>query len=106
MNIKEREKKTKNDAQKSVKTLVSLILKSLAAVMNVVLTLLLILVIAGVIVVCAFAIYLSDNIENEVDEIITLSSNSDSITSIYYYDENGNLVEDESQRLSSGTNRL
>ncbi len=103
---KEREKKIQNDMAGGVRSIASIMLKGLTTVLNIVLTLLLVVAIAGIIVVCSFAIYLSDNIETNVDEIITLSTDSDSITSIYYYDENGLLVEDASQRLSSGTNRL
>lgn len=106
MERKEREKKIERDVQKGARAVFSIILKALATVVNVILTLLLILVVAGVIVVCAFAIYLSDNVDTDVDELITLSSDQDSITSLYYYNEEGELVEDESQRLSSGTNRL
>ncbi len=103
---KEREKKVQRDVQMSVRSVLAIFIKILTVALNILLTLLLIVAIAGIIVVCAFAIYLSDNVDSDVDDIITLSTNQDSITSIYYYDENGELVEDVSQRLSSGTNRL
>lgn len=106
MDNREREKKIQKDAEKSVRSVFSIFIKIFTVTLNILLTTLLIIIIAGIIVVCAFAIYLSDNVDTDVDDIITLSTNQDAITSIYYYDENGELVEDVSQRLSSGTNRL
>lgn len=106
MENREREKRIQEEGRKSVKAIFAIFIKLLTVALNIILTLLLVVAIAGVIVVCAFAIYLSDNVETDVDDIITLSSDQDSITAIYYYNEEGELVEDISQRLSSGKNKL
>ena len=51
-----------------------------------ILTIVLICLIAGIIVGCAFAIYVSDNIDPTVDEMLFYTTTTDQTTTIYYYD--------------------
>ena len=99
-----RDFQNKTDAENAVRTMFRVCLRVISTVFSIFVTLLLVLIVAGVIVVCAFAIYISNNVDSNVDDILTVSSTGSTITSINYYDENGNLVEDVTQRLSSGKN--
>ena len=101
-----RDFQNKTDGENAVKMMFRICLRAISIVFSVFVTLLLVLIVAGVIVVCAFAIYISNNVDSDVDDIITVNSTGSTITSIYYYDQNGNLVEDESQRLSDGTKNI
>lgn len=83
-----------------------IILKIMGVAVNIVLTLLLILAITGVIVGCAFAIYLGNYIDASVEEFDFLSTDQDKTTVIYYYDENGNPVELSGGKLYSSENRV
>ena len=99
-----REIQNKTDAENAVRMMFRICLRAISTVFSIFVTLLLVLIVAGVIVVCAFALYISNNVDSNVDDILTVSSTGSTITSINYYDENGDLVEDVSQRLSSGKN--
>ena len=99
-----RDFQNKTDAENAVRMMFRVCLRAISTVFSIFVTLLLVLIVAGVIVVCAFAIYISNNVDSNVDDILTVSTTGSTITSINYYDENGNLVEDVSQRLSSGKN--
>jgi len=103
-NETERDEKVKQDAENAVKAMFKLCLRAIELFFNIFVTLLLVLIIAGFIVVCAFALYISQNIDADVSDIVAVGSDQNSVTSIYYYDENEELVEDVSQRLSSGKN--
>ncbi|MBE6543503.1 MAG: transglycosylase [Ruminococcaceae bacterium] len=84
----------------------NIILRVLGAAVNVVLTLLLVLAITGVIVGCAFAIYLGNYIDASVEEFDLMSTDQDKTTVIYYYDEYGNPVELGGGKLYSSENRV
>ncbi len=49
-------------------------------------TVLLVCLIAGIIVGCAFAIYVSENIDPTVDQMLFYTSTTEQTTTIYYYD--------------------
>jgi len=80
-----------------------LALKAVKGVLVALLTVLIIGCIAGCIVVGAFALYISNNVDTSVDDIVMVSNDTSYSTKLYYYDSNGNLVENESQSLSSGS---
>lgn len=103
--------KKERDTQKEVQSAVNATFRTIkgvfSAILSVILTILIVGAIAGCIVVCAFAIYIANNVDLSVDDItLVAGSNGDTSTRICYYDENGNLVEDESQKLSSGGNNF
>lgn len=70
----------------SVKKGFSIVGKILGYIMCSLLTILLVCLIAGIIVGCAFAIYVSENIDPTVDEMLFYTSTSEQTTTIYYYD--------------------
>lgn len=76
------------------------------AVMNVFLTFLLVMGITGVIVGCAFALYLYNYVDATVEEFDMISTEQDQTTMIYYVNEDGEIIELESQRLHSDENRV
>lgn len=101
-----KEKKFQNEAQEATHFIFRLIFKTFLTICNVLFTVILIGLIAGCIVGCAFLIYVSNHIDTDVDDIIVMSGKQDSTTRLYYYDADGNLLEAESERLVGGTNRL
>jgi len=80
-----------------------LALKAVQGVLVALLTILIIGCVAGCIVVGAFALYISGNVDTSVDDIVMVSYDTKYSTKLYYYDSEGNLVENESQQLSAGT---
>lgn len=78
-------------------------LKAVKGVLAALLTILIIGCVAGCIVVGAFALYISGNVDMSVDDIVMVSNDTTYSTKLYYYDSDGNLVENESQSLSAGT---
>lgn len=91
-----------NQVEDAVRVSFGVIRSAISVVFSVFLSILLVGVIAGCIVVGAFVIYLANNVDNNVDDIVLIAEQgSGNGTAIYYYDENGDLVEDESQRLSA-----
>lgn len=72
-------------------------------VFNVILTVGLIGVIAAAIIGCAFLIYISNNVDMSVDDIIISTQDNELATRLYYYDDEGNLVENTEQNISSGS---
>ncbi len=82
------------------------VFKVLGIVLNTVLTLVLVLGITGLIVGCAFAIYLGNYVDASVEEFDLLSTDQEKTTVIYYYDENGNPVELSGGKLYSSENRV
>ncbi len=77
--------------------------RAVLAVFNVILTVGLIGVIAAAIIGCAFLIYISNNVDMSVDEIIISTQDNELATRLYYYDDDGNLVENTEQNISSGS---
>ena len=89
----------------------SVFAKVLVGIFSTLLTLFLILFIAGIIVGCAFAIYVNQYLDPEIDE--SLLNVGQSLTSkIYYYDYEdreyriGEAVEKEDQRLYGAQNNI
>ncbi len=80
--------------------------KIIGSCASVVLTILLVLGTTGLIVGCAFAIYLGNFIDASVEEFDLMSSDQDKTTVIYYTDENGNSVELMGGKLYSSENRV
>lgn len=101
MKIK-KEYKVKQSEQAAL-SLWRLALNGVQGVLVALLTILIVGCIAGCIVVGAFALYISGNVDTSVDDIVMVSNDTTYSTKLYYYDKDGNLVEDESQRLSAGT---
>ncbi len=99
------DKRLQKNVEEAARFSFRVVLKGIQWVFNVLFTILLVGIIAGCIVGCAFLIYIANNVDSSVDDILILSSSQDATTRICYY-EDGELVEDETQRLSSGTNRL
>ena len=102
--VEEQERASRNGAENAVRTTFRIFLRIIETVLNIFISVFLVLIIAGFIVACAFALYISQNVDADVSDIVTVSADQNSITSIYYYNENGELTEDISQRLSSGKN--
>ncbi len=84
-------------------------------VLNVVFTLMLIFVITGVIVACAFSIYIKNYIDPNIDESLLETGGTSQTTQIYYMDydsaesrlnRTGDAVELEDQRLYGEQNSL
>lgn len=100
-----KEKKLQRDAREVTHFIFRMIFRVLQGVLNVVFTILLVGLIAGCIVGCAFMIYVANHVDSGIDDLIVLSAQQDSTTRLYYY-EDGELVEDEDERLAGGTNRL
>ncbi|MBE6607993.1 MAG: hypothetical protein E7633_05525 [Ruminococcaceae bacterium] len=77
--------------------------KAVMTVFNIIFTVGLIGVIAAAIVGCAFLIYISNNVDMSVDDIIITTQDNELATRLYYYDDDGNLVENTEQNISSGS---
>ena len=77
-----------------------------AALLNVILTILLVMAVCGVIVGCAFAIYVMSYMDASVDEFDMLTGGQDLSTAVYYMDEKGNLVEMSDEKIFSSENRV
>lgn len=94
-----------NQVEDAVRSSFGVLRSAFSAVMSVFLSILLVGAIAGCIVVGAFAIYLANNVDSNVDDIVLIAEQgSGNATKVFYYDSNGKLVEDESQRLSAEGN--
>ncbi len=96
-------KKSAENISNLVIALMKLVGKTFVAVFNVILTVGLIGVIAAAIVGCAFLIYISNNVDMSVNDIIIQTQENELATRLYYYDDDGNLVENTSQNISSGS---
>ena len=77
--------------------------RSVLTVINVILTIGLIGVIAAAIVGCAFLIYISNNVDMSVDDIIITTQDNELATRLYHYNDQGNLEENTGQNISSGS---
>jgi penicillin-binding protein 1A len=78
--------------------------KALSLVVSFLLTALLVLIITGIIVASAFAIYIKDHLIEDYD-IVGLETNLEQTTKIFYTDENGKTAELVDQRLHGDENR-
>ena len=106
MSLREsKEKRMQKEAEEVTHFTFRIVLKAFQYILNVVFTILLIGLIAGCIVGCAFLIYVANHVDSSVDDLVMLSAEQDSTTCLYYY-ENGELVEASDGRLSGSTNRL
>lgn len=76
------------------------------AFMNTFLTFLLVMGVTGVIVACAFALYLYNYVDATVEEFDMISTSQDQVTTLYYINEDGEVVELETQKLHSQENRI
>ncbi len=98
------EMKNKNEAAGNIpKIMLKAVVKSVVAVFNIIMTVGLIGVIAAAIVGCAFLLYIANNVDTSVDDILLITQNNELATRLYYYDDEGNLVEDTSEDISTGT---
>ena len=91
------------------------VFRVLSYVLNVVFTLMLIFVITGVIVACAFSIYIKNYIDPNIDESLLETGGTSQTTQIFYMDyedaearlnRTGNAIELEDQRLYGEQNSL
>lgn len=106
MKIKEnKDKRLQKNVEEATHFTFRVVIKSFQWIFNILFTVLLVGIIAGCIVGCAFLIYIANNVDSNVDDIVMLSGSKEGTTRMFYYDQNGELVEDESQRLTGGTNR-
>lgn len=102
----------KQELRGSLKIVGRVSLKVLTYVVNVFLTLLLIGIIAGTIMGCAFLYYINNYVDGSVDDFDMYMSDQDASTSIYTMDWSdrqsgrGTEVEVEDQRLYAKENRL
>lgn len=77
-----------------------------AVLLNLLLTFLLVGAICGVIVGCAFVVYLTNYMDASVEQFDMLTSNQDRSTSVYYMNEQGEVVEMQDEKLFSTQNRV
>ena len=90
----------------SVRVLGRVLLKVLGWMLSILMTVCLVGVIVGVIVGGAFMLYVKNYLDTSVDDFAVLAEDKAMTTSIYYIDDNGDLVELESERLSALENRV
>lgn len=90
----------------AVRVLGKAILRFLGWMLSILMTVGLIGVITGVIVGGAFLLYVQNYLDTGVDDFSMMAEDRQMTTSIAYLDEKGNIVEDETQRLSALENRV
>lgn len=78
---------------------------ALSYIVNILATILVICLLTGMIVGVVFVFYLKTNVNPALD-IETLTTEQEGTTMFYYFDENGNTVELEDERIHSGDNRI
>ena len=89
-----------------------ILLKTLTCIVNVVLTVLLIGILTGIVAGTAFAVYIKNHIDPQIDETLFMSGGTSQTTKLYYYDYTdrtnriGEAVELEDQRLYGTENSL
>lgn len=81
------------------------LLRAVSYIFNILMTVLLVCMIAGVIVGIVFVMYLKANIDPRLD-IEDLKAEQDATSKFYYMDENGNAVELEEERIHGSENRI
>ena len=98
--------------KKSVLGVFSKIGKVIGYFFSALMTVSLVGIIAGIIVACVFAIYVSNNIDPTIDESLLVTGTSERTTKLYYYDftdranREGVAVELEDQRIYGAENSL
>ncbi len=102
-NISEENQKNREAMGKIPMVFLKTVLKCMMAVFNVILTVCLVGAIAAAIVVCAFLVYIANNVDSSVDDVLLITQNNELATRLYYYDANGELVENTDDNISSGT---
>ncbi len=95
-----------DELAKSVGVLGKALLKALGWALSIFITIGLIAVITGVIVGGAFLLYVKNHLDTSVDDFAIIAQERSFTTKISYIDENGNIVELESERLSATENRM
>lgn len=103
INKRFKEKENRETESKIPAFMLKGVVKGVFTVFNVVATIGLIGVIAAAIVGCAFLLYISNNVDTSVDDILLITQNNELATKLYYYDDDGNLVENKSEDISTGT---
>ncbi len=81
------------------------VLKGFSYLFNIIATVLLVCLITGVIVGIVFVLYLKSNIDPRLDTA-TLKTEQDATSRFFYYDENGEAVELEDERIHGSENRI
>lgn len=81
------------------------LLRAVSYIFNILMTVLLVCMIAGVIVGIVFVMYLKANIDPRLD-IEDLKAEQDATSKFYYMDEDGNAVELEEERIHGSENRI
>lgn len=95
-----------DELAKAVKILGMALLKGLGWALSILITIGLIGVITGVIVGGAFLLYVKNHLDTSVDDFAIMAQERSFTTTISYIDDNGNIVELETERLSALENRM
>ncbi len=95
-----------DELAKAVKILGMALLKGLGWALSILITIGLIGVITAVIVGGAFLLYVQNHLDTSVDDFAIIAHERSLTTTISYIDDNGNIVELESERLSALENRM
>ena len=111
-NISKKQKKKPSKAAGVVGKIFYVNFKILSYLINIVLTVLLIGIITGGIVAGAFALYIKNYIDPTIDDLVTMSSESERTTFLYYYkyedrfDKTSNYTLEEMDTLHGSQNRM
>ncbi|MBO4500768.1 MAG: transglycosylase domain-containing protein [Clostridia bacterium] len=89
-----------------LKVLLIILWKAFTWIVNIMLTVLLIGMITGAVVACAFILYIRSNIDAEFHGLDNLRFDSSMNTTIYYYDTAGNEIMLENETLHGSENRM
>ncbi len=95
-----------DELAKSVGVLGKALLKGLGWAFSILITIAIIGIITGVIVGGAFLLYVKNYLDTGVDDFSIMAQERSLTTTISYVDENGKIVEIESERLSATENRM
>lgn len=106
MNRSKRKINWSDELAKAVKILGKALLKGLGWALSILITIGLIGVITAVIVGGAFLLYVKNHLDTSVDDFAIIAHERSLTTTISYIDDEGNIVELESQRLSALENRM
>ena len=82
------------------------LLKALGWIVSIIMTIGLIGVITGVIVGGVFLLYVNNHLDTGVEDFSIMAKERNLTTTISYVDDNGNIVEIESERLSASEKRM
>ncbi len=89
----------------SLSIVLHVLLRAVSYIFNILMTVLLVCMIAGVIVGVVFIMYLKTNIDPRLD-IDDLRTEQDATSKFFYYNENGEAVELEEERIHGSENRI